>query len=161
MHAARDLAAGVQALDRGMRRGRNHLSVVVDHDAAHGVVDLRADFDPVERGLGDVESLVELQNAVEVLVGAFLDEVVEPLDLSKECILLDAEVLGQSFKGIELLHCAHFKRQLHKRGIDGLDDGVVAYGDRVVLIGADDLKESISLDPEFLANKPQLSCFSF
>ncbi len=50
MHAARDFAAGLELLDRGVRRGRDDLSVVVDHHADHGVVNLRADFNAVERG---------------------------------------------------------------------------------------------------------------
>lgn len=146
MHAARHFTASVQTLDRGVSRGADHLGVVVDHHAAHGVVNLRADFNAVERGLGNVQTLVELQNAVEVLVSAFLHEVVELLDFGKERVLLDAEMLGQSFESVELLDRAHFERQTHEGRVDGFDDGVVADGDRVVLVVADDLEHGVSLD---------------
>ncbi len=83
---------------------------------------------------------------MEVLVVAFLHEVVELLDFGKERVLLDAEVLGQCFERVELLDSAHFQRQANERRVDGLDDGVVADGDRVVLVVADDLEHSVSLD---------------
>lgn len=78
-----------------MRGGADHLSVVVDRHAAHRVVNLRADFNDVERRFGDVKTLVELQNAVEVLVFAFGDERVELFAFGKECVFLDAEVIGE------------------------------------------------------------------
>lgn len=146
MYAAGHFTACVQTLDRSVGRGADYLSVVVDHHAAHGVVNLRANFNAVERGLGNVQTLVELQDAVEVLVVAFLHEVVELLNFSKERVLLDAEVLGQCFERVELLDSAHFQRQANERRVDGLDDGVVANGDRVVLVVADDLEHSVSLD---------------
>ena len=48
--------------------GRNDFCVFIDHHAAHGVVNLRADFNAVERSLGNIEPLVERKDAVEVFV---------------------------------------------------------------------------------------------
>ena len=73
VHAARDFsAAGVEALIGW--------PVVAEITCAFGlmrtppiVVDLRAAFDAVERSLLEREAVVELQNAVEVLVVVGLD----------------------------------------------------------------------------------------
>ena len=144
--AAGHFTAGVEALDRLLRRGGDDLGLFVDHDAAHRVVDLRAAFDAVERALGDGQTVVEGEDAAEVLVFAGLDEAVELLDFFEEGVLLDAEVVGEGFERVELLDRAHFKRELDKGRVDGLHDGVVADGDRVVFVRADDLEEGVGLD---------------
>ena len=146
MDAAGHFTAGIEALDRLMRGGGDDFSLFVDHDAAHRVVDLRAAFDAVERALGDGQTVVEGEDAAEVLVFAGLDEAVELLDFFEEGVLLDAEVVGEGFERVELLDRAHFKRKLDEGRVDGLHDGVVADGDRVVFIRADDLEEGVGLD---------------
>ena len=60
--------AGIEARDRFVGVGRNDFCVFIDHHAAHGVVNLRADFNAVERSLGNIEPLVERKDAVEVFV---------------------------------------------------------------------------------------------
>ena len=58
-------------------------------------MDLRGHFNAVERGLRDVEAVVELQNTVEVLILTILHEAIEALHFLKERILLDAEVISE------------------------------------------------------------------
>ena len=89
MHAARYFAAGVEALDRGMGRGGDHLRIRVDHDAAHRVMDLRSDFNAVVRTLGQVEAVLELQDTVEFRVFLLGDEAVEAFNLFEERSLVD------------------------------------------------------------------------
>ena len=66
-------------------------------------MDLRTAFDAVERALGDGQTVVEGEDAAEVLVFAGLDEAVELLDFFEEGVLLDAEVVGEGFERVELL----------------------------------------------------------
>lgn len=146
MHAARDFAAGVEALDRGMGRGGDHLRIRVDHDAAHRVMDLRSDFNAVVRTLGQVEAVLELQDTVEFRVFLLGDEAVEAFNLFEERSLIDLEVVGKFFERIELLDRAHFDRQLHEGRINSLDDLFAGNGDRIIFILADDVEERVGLD---------------
>lgn len=146
VHTTRDFATSKEAFDRLLGRGRDHFSLFVDHHTTHRVVDLRRDFDAIERSLGNVKTVVELEDAVEVRIFARLHETVELLYFSKEGILLDTEVVSEFFEGVELLNRTHFERELHEGRVDGLDNGVIANGDRVVFICANDLEEGVRLD---------------
>lgn len=146
MDTARDFAAGVEARNRLVGLRADHLSLGVDQEAAHRVMDLRGHFNAVERGLRDVEAVVELQNTVEVLILTILHEAIEALHFLKERILLDAEVISEFRQRLSDKDGLRGERSLHEGRVDRVNDSVVADGDRVVLIRADHFEFRVALD---------------
>ena len=126
--------------------GGNDFCVFIDHHAAHGVVDLRADFDAVEGSLGNVETLVECKDAVEVFVVVGFNVAVEFSDFIEQSLFGDSEGISQLFKCVELLNRTHFQRQLDEGRVDRFDDSIVADGDRIVFVRTDDFEQSIGFD---------------
>ena len=146
MDTARDFAAGVEARNRLVGLRADHLSLGVDQEAAHRVMDLRGHFNAVERRLRDVEAVVELQNTVEVLVFAILHEAIEALHFLKERVLLDAEVISEFRQRLSDKDSLRGERSLHEGRVDRVNNGVVADRDRVVLIRADHFEFRVALD---------------
>ena len=126
--------------------GRNDFCVFIDHHAAHGVVNLRADFNAVERSLGNIEPLVERKDAVEVFVIVGFNVAVEFSDFVQKGLFGDTEGISQLFECVKLLNRTHFQRKLNEGRVDRFNNGVVADRNRIVFVGADDFEQSVGFD---------------
>lgn len=68
------------------------------------MVNLRADFNAVERSLGNIEPLVERKDAVEVFVIVGFNVAVEFSDFVQKGLFGDTEGISQLFECVKLLN---------------------------------------------------------